>query len=144
MLYTHFIGRIGKDAQTINRKDGKGSFISMDIAVSDYRKGEETTLWVRVRSNRHEKLQKYLTKGKMILVEGVMSAPKIWTDKKGESHVQISVVADNIHFVSVGKKKDNQDDTAKNEDVKETTPAQKEKKDEPLGAPADNPDDLPF
>ena len=37
MIYTHFIGRVGKDAKIINGKNG--DFLSMDVAVSDYFKG---------------------------------------------------------------------------------------------------------
>lgn len=101
MIYTHFIGRVGKDAKIINGKNG--DFLSMDVTVSDYFKGHETTTWIRVRSNRHANLQKWLTKGKMLLVEGVLAQPAIWVDKEGESHVQLSVSADIIHFVNSGK-----------------------------------------
>ena len=104
MLYTHFIGRIGKDAQVIN--GSKGDFLSMDVAVSDFYKGQETTTWIRVRSNRNVHLQQWLTKGKLLLIEGVLAKPAIWTDKQGTDHVQMSVTADNIHFVSAGKRKD--------------------------------------
>lgn len=135
MLYTHFIGRIGKDAQVINGKHGE--FISMDAAVSDYCKGEETTIWIRVKSNRHVKLAKWLTKGKLILVEGTMSVPTIWTDKEGKQHSQISVMADNIHFVNTGKKKDDNHETPQ-----ETTEQGRPKSESPLPAPDD--DDLPF
>ena len=55
MIYTHFIGRVGKDAKIINGKNG--DFLSMDVAVSDYFKGQETTTWIRVRSNRHAKTE---------------------------------------------------------------------------------------
>ncbi|MDD5861157.1 MAG: single-stranded DNA-binding protein [Prevotella sp.] len=128
MLYTHFIARIGKDAQVVN--GSKGDFLSMDVAVSDYFKGQETTTWVRVRSNRHLKLQQWLTKGRLVLIEGSLSKPSIWTDKKGEEHVQISVTADNIQFVSTGKKKEDGGDTPKAVD--------------PMGMPVDNTDDAPF
>jgi single-strand DNA-binding protein len=141
MLYTHFIGRIGKDAQVIN--GSKGDFLSMDVAVSDFFKGQETTTWVRVRSNRHVNLQKWLTKGKLLLIEGVLSKPYIWTDKQGAEHVQMSVTADNIHFVSNGKKKDG---TATDKAVTptETTKAGEPKDEDPLGAPTDNGDNAPF
>lgn len=138
MLYTHFIGRIGKDAQVVNGKHG--DFISIDVAVSDYFKGNETTTWVRVRSNRHVNLVKWLTKGKMILVEGTLSAPTIWTSKDGEEHVQLSVMADNIHFVNTGKKKDGEGTQTPHETTKQGTL----KDDDPLPAPADGKEDLPF
>lgn len=54
MIYTHFIGRVGKDAKIINGKNG--DFLSMDVTVSDYFKGQETTTWIRVRSNKARQL----------------------------------------------------------------------------------------
>jgi len=138
MIYTHFIGRIGKDAKVIN--GSKGDFISMDIAVSDYFKGQETTTWIRIRSNHHTNLAQWLIKGKLILVEGTLSKPTIWTDKNGEEHVQLSVIADNIHFVNARKKKN----ADKHDSLQETTKQGSPKEDDPLPAPADKDDDLPF
>jgi single-strand DNA-binding protein len=140
MLYVNFIGRIGKDAKVISGT--KGKFLSMDIAVSDYFKGEETTTWVRVRSNRHTNMGKYLTKGRLVLIEGTLSQPTIWASKDGQKHVQLSIVADNIQFVSAGKKKEN----VTPEPVKEVTYSGTEKDDDPLGAigPEDSKGNVPF
>lgn len=138
MLYTHFIGRIGKDAKVIN--GANGDFISVDVAVSDYFKGQETTTWIRLRSNRHLNLSKWLTKGKLILVEGVLSKPSIWTDKAGVEHVQLSVLADNIHFVNAGRKKGADCHVT----PQETTEQGEPKNDVPFTAPADKNEDLPF
>lgn len=79
-------------------------FIAVNIAVDDYAKGENITTWVRVTSSKenHLRLAQYLTKGRMILVEGTLSS-SIWTDKDGESHVQLSIAADSIDFVIFGK-----------------------------------------
>jgi len=61
MIYTHTIGRIGKDCQVITGTHG--TFIAVDIAVDDYSKGQNITTWVRVRSSRenHVRLAEYLT-----------------------------------------------------------------------------------
>ena len=69
MIYTHTIGRIGKDCQVITGTHG--TFMAVDIAVDDYSKGQNITTWVRVRSSRenHVRLAEYLTKGRLILVE---------------------------------------------------------------------------
>ena len=103
MLYTHTIGRIGKDCQVITGTHG--TFMAVDIAVDDYSKGQNITTWVRVRSSRenHVRLAEYLTKGRLILVEGTISTSQ-WTDRQGESHTQISINADSIAFVNAGKK----------------------------------------
>lgn len=67
MIYTHTIGRIGKDCKTIT--GAHGTFIAVDMAVDDYSKGQNITTWVRVRSSRenHIRLAEYLTKGRLIL-----------------------------------------------------------------------------
>ena len=95
MIYTHTIGRIGKDCKTIT--GAHGTFIAVDMAVDDYSKGQNITTWVRVRSSRenHIRLAEYLTKGRLILVEGTISTSQ-WTDRQGESHTQISINADSI------------------------------------------------
>ena len=50
MIYSNFTGRVAKKA-----------FLSMDMAVNDYSKGEEVTQWVRVQSSdpAHLKLQSF-------------------------------------------------------------------------------------
>ena len=129
MIHTHVIGRVGKDAEVKNGK--KGDFMSMDIAVDNFVKGEQTTTWVRVRSNRanHINLAQYLKKGKLLLVEGVLGEPEIWEDKQHVQHVQLSIVADSITFISTGKKK---------EEVKSDTSTP------PTDAPAPSDENLPF
>ena len=132
MMYIHTIGRIGKDAQVIEGKNGK--FLSLDIAVDDFNKGENITTWVRIRSskNNHIKLAKYLTKGRIILVEGTLAQPHIWIDKNNVQRVQLSITADSVQFVNTGKKRDGE--TVKAESMPEQTSP----------APADKEDDLPF
>lgn len=125
MIYTHTIGRIGRDCQTIN--GSHGTFIAVNIAVDDYANGENITTWVRVKSSKenHLKLADYLTKGKLILVQGTLSS-SIWTNKNGESQVQLSISADSIDFVTVGKR--NPSDTLE-EKASKGVKAKKHKKD---------------
>ena len=75
--------------------------MAVDIAVDDYSEGQNITTWVMVRSSRenHVHLAEYLTMGRLILVEGTISTSQ-WTDRQGESHVQISINADSIAFVN--------------------------------------------
>ena len=103
MLHVHTIGRIGKDCQVI--AGAHGSFMAMNIAVDDYSKGQNVTTWVKVRSNKenHIRLAEYLTKGRLVLVEGTLSS-SLWTDKNGESQIQLSITAENIAFINTGKK----------------------------------------
>ena len=100
MLHVHTIGRIGKDCQVISGVHG--SFMAMDIAVDDYSRGQNTTTWIRVRSNKdnHIHLSEYLTKGRLILVDGTLSS-SLWKDKNGESQIQLSITAESIAFINV-------------------------------------------
>ena len=103
MLHVHTIGRIGKDCQVI--AGAHGSFMAMNIAVDDYAKGQNITTWVKVRSSKenHIRLAEYLTKGRLVLVEGTLSS-SLWTDKNGESQIQLSITAESIAFINTGKK----------------------------------------
>ncbi len=80
MIYTHTIGRICKDCQVMTV--AHGTFMAVDIAADDYAKGQNITTWVRVRSSRenHILLAEYLTKGRLILVEGTIST-SLWTER---------------------------------------------------------------
>ena len=144
-MNSHFIGRIGKDgAKVIEGKNGK--FLSMDVATDYYSRGENRTLWIRVRSNNPqyvEKLAPHLAKGSLITVEGQQLEPSTWIGKDGEAHAQIVIVANFIDFVRTGKKKD---DTNGNQTAAQGQPVTVEapQQDAPFPAPADNTDDLPF
>ena len=119
MIYTHTIGRIGKDCKTIT--GAHGTFIAVDMAV-------------------HIRLAEYLTKGRLILVEGTISTSQ-WQDRQGESHTQISINADSIAFVNAGKK-DEQDADPKKASKKGAKA--KNMPQPPQDAPEPDEKDLPF
>lgn len=141
MLYTHTIGRIGKDCQVITGTHG--TFMAVDIAVDDYSKGQNITTWVRIRSSRenHVRLAEYLTKDRLILVEETISTSQ-WKDRQGKSHTQISINADSIAFVNAGKKDEQNANpkqaAKKGAKSKEITP------EPPKDAPAPDEKDMPF
>lgn len=141
MLYTHTIGRIGKDCQVITGNDNN-SFIAMDIAVDDYAKGKNVTTWLRVCSSKenHIRLSEYLTKGRMVLVEGTLYAT-IWEDRNGRSHVQLAMNADSIAFVNAGKKSEKDDNKTK---AAKGARATRNKPEPPKDAPKDKAEDMPF
>ena len=141
MIYTHTIGRIGKDCKTIT--GAHGTFMAVDIAVDDYTKGQNITTWVRVRSSRenHIRLAEYLTKGRLILVEGTISTSQ-WKDRQGESHTQIVINADSIAFVNAGKKEEQNTDPKKA--AKKGAMATKSIPQPPQDAPEPDEKDLPF
>ena len=143
MLYSNFVGRIGKDGAKVI-PGNKGKFISMDVATDFYNKGKNETMWIRVRSNKenHVKLAEYLTKGKLILVQGQQLVDSTWIGKDGEAHSQHVIIADSIDFVRTGKKKEEGQSDRQGQQIEsaatDTTHAA------PFPAPADNSEDLPF
>lgn len=140
MIYTHTIGRIGKDSRVITGTHG--TFMAVDIAVDDYSKGKNITTWVRVKSSKenHIRLAEYLTKGRMVLVEGTLTS-SIWTDRNGESHIQHSIIADSIAFVNVGKKEATDSTSAQ---VRKAVNAEGCTPEPPAEAPQEKGEDLPF
>lgn len=144
MIYTHFVGRIGKDAQVVTGTHG--SFLSFDLAVDNFEKGKNITTWIRVRSNNpaHINLSQWLTKGKLLIVEGTLNTPTIWVDKNGNQNVQLSIKADSMNFITTSKRNEENSHSVQQEQVAVVTPTNQSVNDDPLGAPGDNPDDLPF
>lgn len=140
MIYIHTIGRIGKDSRVITGTHG--TFMAVDIAVDDYSKGKNFTTWVRVKSSKenHIRLAEYLTKGRMVLVEGTLTS-SIWTDCNGDSHIQHSIIADSIAFVNVGKKEATDSTSAQ---ARKAVNAEGSTPEPPADAPQDKSEDLPF
>lgn len=145
-LYSHFVGRIGSDAKIKPTKSG-GKVLVMDVATDYYDKGENKTMWVRVISNKDryiEKLSQYLTKGKLIMVQGQQIESSNWIGKAdGQPHSQVAIVADLIDFVRSGGKR--QEDGAQNRDGQgQTVTTEGAQQENPFPAPEGSADDLPF
>lgn len=137
MLYVHTIGRIGKDCQVIT--GAHGSFIAFDIAVDDYSHGNSVTTWVRVRSKKesHIRLSEYLTKGRLLLIEGTLSA-SLWKDKNDDYQIQLSITADALEFVNTGKRENAASEAGNPTGATDDVPVP------PADAPQNDKDDLPF
>ena len=103
MIYSNFTGRVAKKAKVIDGVNGQ--FLSMDLAVNDYSKGEEVTQWVRVQSSdpAHLKLAEYFTKGRILTIQGISKIDQ-WEGKDGTPHAQLRVHAKTIDFLNIGKK----------------------------------------
>lgn len=113
--------------------------MAMDIAVDDYSKGQNITTWIRVRSNKdnHIRLSEYLTKGRLILVDGTLSS-SLWKDKNGESQIQLSITAESIAFINTGRREGaaaGEDNAVSGTDGAPVPPAD---------FPQDEKEDLPF
>ena len=128
MIYSNFTGRVAKKAKLIDGVNGQ--FLSMDMAVNDYSKGEEVTQWVRVQSSdpAHLKLAEFFTKGRILTIQGISKIDQ-WEGKDGTPHA--------IDFLNIGKKQDGTN-AAANAATDSNVP------DAPTDTPKEKKDDLPF
>lgn len=95
------MGRLTK-APELRYTQNQTSVASFTIAVDrDYQTGgsEKQTDFVECTAWRHtaEFVNKYFTKGQMIVVSGSLQSRK-WQDKAGNNRVSWEVVADSVHF----------------------------------------------
>ena len=103
------IGRLGKDPE-VRYTSENVAVANISLATSEVYKNRsgdkvETTEWhnVVVWRKLAEVAEKYLTKGKLIYVEGKLRTRK-WDDKDGNTRYTTEIVADN--FTMLGSKAD--------------------------------------
>ncbi len=91
------IGNLTKDPETRTTQSGK-TVCSFDLAVND-RKGDTTYFRVSVWEKQGENCQRFLSKGKKVMVSGPVSA-RCYTTGSGETRVSIEVTANEVEFLS--------------------------------------------
>ena len=96
------MGRLGRDPELRHTQSGTpvASFsLAVDRDFKDKNTGERVTDWIDVVAWRStgEFAAKYLTKGRMAVVEGRLQI-RDWTDKEGNKRRSAEVVADNVYF----------------------------------------------
>ncbi len=126
------LGNLGKDPDVTTLESGV-KVARFPLATNEYYKGKdgesvEKTEWHQVVlwRNRAELAEKYLSKGRMVYIEGRLQTRQ-WQDKEGTQRYTTEIVGDVINFVGGGPGGDGD----KNEREQESTP------------PPDE-DDLPF
>lgn len=137
------VGRLGRDPEMkfLPSGDPVCTFsIATDRAYTDRngQKQKETT-WFRVTvfSKQAETANQYLTKGKLVLVEGRLAVdpatggPRVFTGKDGTAKAALEVVANNVRFLSPA-------------DEQGAAPAAAAPKARPGATPARSDDDVPF
>jgi len=70
------IGRLGKDAELVDSKSGK-QYMKFSLATNRKKGGEEVTEWHNItvwNEKLVENLHSYLTKGKQIYLEGLLTS----------------------------------------------------------------------
>lgn len=107
------IGRLGKNAQVHETKNGK-QFVSFTVAVNSKRGADTRTTWYEVISFNEQhvgKLVQYLTKGSLIVVVGELDA-EAQLGKDGKAYMRLTIVADKLDFVSTGTQNQNGESTS--------------------------------
>ncbi|NDV22539.1 single-stranded DNA-binding protein [Desulfovibrio sp. JC022] len=96
------IGRLGQDPKLSYTTSGQ-AFANISVATDEGYKDRNTgqkvdkTEWHRVTAWRHtaEFVGKYLTKGRLVMVEGKLQTRK-WQDQNGQDRYTTEIVASNI------------------------------------------------
>lgn len=105
-MYQHtvIVGRIGRDPESRFTPQGQ-QVTTLSVAVDDgYTDGagqrQERTTWFRVSvwGKQAEACNQYLAKGRMVLVEGKVSA-RGYLDKSGQAAASLDMRASNVRFL---------------------------------------------
>lgn len=81
-------GNIGKDAEVIQTRDGRG-VLTFSVAVNEGK--DEVPTWYDVFVNgNYDKMASYLVKGTRVLVRGRLKAG-MWTSQQGKSGISLQV-----------------------------------------------------
>jgi single-strand DNA-binding protein len=97
------IGRLGSDPKSSRAPSGD-LVVDFSIAIDEsYKKNGERvqkTEWVSivVWKKLAEICEQYLTKGKLVYIEGKMQTRK-WEDKDGATHMKTDVIASNMKML---------------------------------------------
>ena len=105
-------GNLGKDPQTRYTPTGR-KITSFSVAVdrqwkdAEGEKKEEVT-WLNVETwnGLGEVCEKYLCKGRRVLVNGRLSI-RPYTDQEGQSRLWVAVVASNVEFLDGPRQQEN-------------------------------------
>ena len=143
------MGRLGRDPELRHTQSGTpvASFsLAVDRDFKDKNTGERATDWIDVVAWRStgEFASKYLSKGRMAVVEGRLQIRE-WTDKEGNKRRTAEVVANNVYFADSNPNDgqgSGQKRTAKNDDF--GLPAGFQPGEDSFADLIDDDDDLPF
>lgn len=81
-------GNLGKDAEVIQTRDGRGA-LTFSVAVNEGK--DEVPTWYDVFVNgKYDKMVSYLVKGTRVLVRGRLRAG-MWTNQQGKSGISLQV-----------------------------------------------------
>ncbi len=102
------VGYLGRDPETRYTASGK-NVTDFSVATSESWTDndgvkQEKTEWFKVTTwgKLAELCQQYLAKGRLVLVEGKVSA-SAWTDKEGNPRATLELNAKNVRFLGGGQ-----------------------------------------
>lgn len=109
-------GRLTKDPKQAATKSGD-SISNFSIAINE---GNDKVTFINIVAFRRtaEACNQYLAKGSEVIVEGRFQCRK-WTDKDENSRETWEVIANRVHFVGGGGKRNGYDQRTGNEEMDE-------------------------
>lgn len=134
LLKTIAIGRLGRDPETKPNGPCRFSIACTRTYTDKANQKVEETEWLDCTAwgKLGELCQKFLTKGRVVYVEGRQRTTKY--DKDGQTHRRVECVLDEVKFLPSGK---GDSGGSKSDDSEDDAPASA-----PQSAPGD--DDIPF
>lgn len=122
------IGRLGGDPVKRFTAGGK-AVTSFNVATGKSwtdAKGEkhDSTVWFRVSAweKLAETCEKYLTKGKLVMVVGEMQEPKPFEGKDGTWRASLDLVARDVRFLSSVERAEEKEEVSESQDETEEIP----------------------
>jgi single-strand DNA-binding protein len=122
------VGRLGSDPVMKYLDDGK-AITEFSLAVNERgrpakgkKRASQTTVWFEITcwEKLAETTAEHLSKGRQVLVEGKMKAPRPWIDRDGKALCSLNVSALDVKFLD---SKHNDDLEDYQEDTEQETPA---------------------
>lgn len=112
------VGRLGKDPQVEAIGANQTVKCKFSIATEHRYKEERETTWhnVIVYGKQAESCGKYLSKGRLVYVEG-RTANREYTDKQGAKQRITEVIADHVRFLPDGSKREEEQQSDSSTDV---------------------------
>lgn len=125
------IGNVGRDPELKMTASGK-AVCEFSVAVNRGKGDQQETDWYRVScwGTQAENAQNYITKGRLIYIEGRFQ-PREWTTREGERRLSLEISANDFRLL------DRRDRDEQAADAPVTTPVPDESR-------AFDPDEIPF
>lgn len=98
---TILIGRLGSAPEMRYTADGQ-PVTNVSIAVDEGYGEHKTTIWYRVAfwGKTAEAVNQYCGKGDLIMAEGSIREPRIWTGRDGAAHCSLEMTAHSCKFLA--------------------------------------------